>query len=66
MPLISIVIPVYNGERTIKETVDSALGQTFSDLELIVINDGSQDSTLDILANISDPRLKVFPILMRA
>ncbi|NJN58320.1 MAG: glycosyltransferase [Leptolyngbyaceae cyanobacterium SL_5_9] len=60
MPLISVVIPVYNGEKTIKETVDSALSQTFSDLELIVINDGSQDSTLDILSDISDPRLKVF------
>jgi glycosyltransferase involved in cell wall biosynthesis len=60
MPRISVIIPVYNGEKTIRETVESVLNQTFSDFELIVINDGSQDSTLDILANIQDPRLKVF------
>lgn len=60
MPLISVIIPVYNGEKTIKQTIDSVLKQTFSDFELIVINDGSTDSTLDILASIQDPRLKVF------
>src|SRR5919202_2122484 len=60
MPLISVVIPVYNGEKTIKETIESVLNQTFSDFELIVINDGSQDSTLEIVSGIQDPRLKVF------
>jgi glycosyltransferase involved in cell wall biosynthesis len=60
MPLISVIIPVYNGEKTLKETIESVLHQTFSDFELIVINDGSQDSTLDILSKISDPRLRVF------
>lgn len=60
MPLISVVIPVYNGERTIQETVNSVLNQTFQDFELIVINDGSQDSTLDILGKIQDPRLTVY------
>ncbi|MBE9228370.1 glycosyltransferase [Phormidium sp. LEGE 05292] len=60
MPLISVVIPVYNGEQTIQETVESILNQTFSDLELIVINDGSKDATLDIVSRIQDERLKVF------
>ena len=60
MPLISIIIPVYNGEKTIKETIQSVLGQTFADFELIVINDGSQDSTLEVVSSISEPRLKVF------
>ena len=60
MPLISVIIPVYNGERTIQETIESVLNQTFSDLELIVINDGSQDSTLEIVSQVTDPRLKVF------
>jgi glycosyltransferase involved in cell wall biosynthesis len=60
MPLISVIIPAYNAEKTIKETIESVLNQTFSDFELIVINDGSQDSTLDIVSSISDPRIKVF------
>ena len=59
MPLISVVIPVFNGERTIQETIESVLNQTCSDFEIIVINDGSQDSTLQIVSNISDPRLRV-------
>jgi glycosyltransferase involved in cell wall biosynthesis len=60
MPLISVIIPVYNGEKTIRETIESVLKQTFSDWELIIINDGSQDSTLEIVFSIQDTRLKVF------
>ena len=60
MPLISVIIPVYNGEKTLRETIESVLNQTESDFELIVINDGSRDATLDIVASIQDPRLKVF------
>ncbi len=59
MPLISVIIPVYNGEKTIRETIESVLNQTLSDFELIVINDGSQDSTLEIISSIQDPRLRV-------
>ena len=60
MPLISVIIPVFNGEKTIKETIESVLNQTWSDLEIIVINDGSNDSTLGILNRLQDPRLKIF------
>jgi glycosyltransferase involved in cell wall biosynthesis len=60
MATISVVIPVYNGERTIAESVNSVLEQTFQDFELIVIDDGSHDATTEILAAIDDPRLKVF------
>jgi len=60
MPLISVIIPVYNGEKTIQETIESVLNQTFTDFELIVINDGSQDATLEIVERIQDPRLKAF------
>lgn len=60
MPVISVVIPVFNGEKTIKETIQSVLDQTFIDLEVIVINDGSQDSTLSIVSSITDPRVQVF------
>ncbi|MGB0383494.1 MAG: glycosyltransferase [Ardenticatenaceae bacterium] len=60
MPKISVIIPVYNGEQTIQETIDSVLAQTFSDFELIVINDGSTDATLEIVTSIQDPRVKLF------
>src|SRR4028118_1289230 len=60
MPIFSVIIPVYNGEKTIQETIESVLNQTFTDFELIVINDGSQDSTLEIVERIQDSRLNVF------
>jgi glycosyltransferase involved in cell wall biosynthesis len=60
MPLISVIIPVYNGEKTIQETMESVLNQTFSDFELLVINDGSQDGTLELVHRIQDSRIKVF------
>jgi len=60
MPTISVIIPAYNAERTILETVESVRQQTFSDFELIVINDGSTDRTLELLNTVEDPRLKIF------
>jgi glycosyltransferase involved in cell wall biosynthesis len=60
IPQISVVIPVYNGATTIKETVESVLQQTYKDFEIIVINDGSQDDTLAIINSIQDRRIKVF------
>jgi glycosyltransferase involved in cell wall biosynthesis len=58
--LISVIIPVYNGQLTIEETVKSVLNQTFTDFELIVINDGSTDSTLDILKKFHDNRIIIY------
>ncbi len=60
MPIISVILPVYNGEKTIRETIESILKQTFSDFELIVINDGSKDSTVEIVSSFPDPRIKLF------
>ncbi|AMW28711.1 MULTISPECIES: glycosyltransferase [Arthrospira] len=60
MPQISIILPAYNAEKTIKETIDSVINQTFKDFELIIINDGSTDRTLDIISSIDDPRVQVF------
>jgi glycosyltransferase involved in cell wall biosynthesis len=60
MPTISVIIPAYNAERTILETIASVQQQTFSDFDLIVINDGSKDRTLELLHNITDERLKIF------
>jgi glycosyltransferase involved in cell wall biosynthesis len=60
MPEISVIISAYNAERTILETIESVQRQTFSNFELIVINDGSTDQTLELLSTIKDPRLRVF------
>lgn len=60
MPLISVVIPAYNAEHTILETIESVQQQTFSDHEIIVIDDGSKDRTLEVLKNLEDQRIKVF------
>ena len=57
---ISVVVPVFNGEKTIKETINSILHQTFKDIEVIISDDGSTDSTLEIVKSISDSRIKVF------
>lgn len=58
-PRISIVMPVWNGEKYLRPAVASVLGQTLGDFELIVVDDGSTDTTLEILQSYSDPRLKV-------
>lgn len=58
-PRVSIVVPVYNGERTLAATLDSVWAQTFGDFELLVVNDGSTDGTGALLAGQSDPRLQV-------
>ncbi|OIP68189.1 MAG: glycosyl transferase family A, partial [Oscillatoriales cyanobacterium CG2_30_40_61] len=60
MNLISVIIPVYNGEKTIKETILSVLNQTFENWELIIINDGSTDSTIEIIAQIQNTKIRVF------
>ncbi len=60
MPTISVIIPAYNAEKTILETISSVQQQTFSDFELIVINDGSTDRTLELLNTVKDARLQIF------
>lgn len=58
-PEISVIIPAYNAEKTILSTINSVLNQTFSDFELIIINDGSTDSTLNVANSVEDSRIKV-------
>ncbi|MBE9178912.1 glycosyltransferase family 2 protein [Oculatella sp. LEGE 06141] len=60
MPAVSIIVPAYNAERTIVETIESLQQQTFSDFELIIINDGSTDKTVEVVEAIPDPRIKLF------
>lgn len=58
---ISVVVPVYNVEKYLDECLNSIINQTFSDIEIICINDGSTDSSLDILNDYSkkDDRIKI-------
>lgn len=58
-PLLSVVIPSYNHAKYIKEAVDSVLKQTYHNLELIIIDDGSKDDTLEILDSYRDERMQV-------
>lgn len=60
MPIISVIIPAYNAEKTLEKTIESVLQQTFFDWELIIINDGSQDSTVEVVSRIRDPRIQLF------
>jgi GT2 family glycosyltransferase/glycosyltransferase involved in cell wall biosynthesis len=57
-PNLTVIIPVYNHERYVAEALDSVLGQTFGDFELIVVDDGSQDRSADIVAGYADPRIR--------
>ncbi len=53
-PLVSIVIPVYNGSNFLREAIESALAQTYQNLEIIVVNDGSTDDTESIALSFGD------------
>ena len=54
---ISVILPVYNGEKYIKKAIQSVLSQTLTDFELIIVNDGSTDGTLDIINEFIDNRI---------
>jgi glycosyltransferase involved in cell wall biosynthesis len=60
MAQISVVIPAYNAESTIIETIQSVQQQTFQDFEIIVIDDGSQDKTVELVQTIQNERLQIF------
>ena len=58
-PLVSIITPAFNAERFLQATIDSVRAQTFIDYEHIIVNDGSRDSTAEIIANAaSDSRIR--------
>jgi glycosyltransferase involved in cell wall biosynthesis len=58
--LVSVVMRVYNGERYLRDAIESILGQTFSNFELLVVNDGSTDGTPAVLSEYRrDPRVRV-------
>ena len=64
VPLVSVVVPVYNAARTLEKCVDSLTSQTFDDVEILLINNGSTDNSLDVCKEIAgkDSRIKVIDI----
>ena len=58
MPRVSVVIASYNHERFVRQAVESALGQTFGDIEVCITDDGSSDATPDVIAAIRDERIR--------
>lgn len=56
---ISVLMPVYNGEKHLKEAIESILSQTFSDFEFLIIDDGSTDQSTDIISSYEDPRIEL-------
>ncbi len=59
MPPVSVVIPAYNRAATIRAAIESVLRQTWTDFELLVVDDGSKDDTLAEAAKVTDPRLRL-------
>ena len=54
VPRVSILIPCYNGESFVREAIDSALNQTWANVEVVVVDDGSTDNSVDILKSYGD------------
>ncbi len=60
LPLVSIVMATYNRAATIERAVNSVLSQTYRNVELIIVDDGSKDNTLEILRRYTDPAIRIF------
>ena len=59
-PALSVILPVYNCEKYIRSSISSILEQTFSDFELIIIDDGSTDRSADIISEFTDRRIHLY------
>ena len=59
-PLVSIIMPAYDVEKYIVEAVESIINQTYENWELLICDDGSNDTTWQIIQNFPDPRIKKF------
>lgn len=58
-PRVSVVMAVYNGERYLREAIESVLAQTFTDFEFIIIDDGSTDASVSVINSYDDPRIRL-------
>lgn len=58
-PLVTVAVSTFNRAEYLEDSINSVIGQTFEDWELLIVNDGSTDDTLDVLAQFNDPRIRV-------
>jgi len=61
MPLVSVILPTYNRAEVVLRAVRTVRSQTATDLELVIVDDGSTDDTLAVLATVDDPRVRLLP-----
>src|SRR5437660_806769 len=59
-PLVSVLLPVYNGARFLEGGIESILSQSYRNIELIIINDGSSDDSAQIISKFHDPRIRAY------
>lgn len=57
MPNVTVLMPVYNGEKYVRHAIESILGQTYDDFEFVIVDDGSTDRTIAIVRSFDDPRI---------
>lgn len=58
-PKVSVLLPVYNGEQFLRPSIESILNQSYGDFEVLILDDGSRDGSLDVVAGFADPRIRV-------
>ena len=59
LPKVSIIVAAYNIENYIEKCIKSLINQTYKNIEIIIINDGSTDNTLNVIKKINDKRIKI-------
>ena len=60
MPIISVIIPVFNRSESIGRAINSLLEQDYKDFEIVIVDDGSKDNTVEVIRAIADPRIRLF------
>lgn len=60
-PFFSVLIPLYHKQNHVKETIETVLQQTFQDFEIVVVNDGSKDESVQVVETIKDERIRLMP-----
>lgn len=60
MSKVSVIVPIYNSEKTINRCVESIINQTYKDIEILLINDGSIDNTLNILNDYANKDKRIY------